>query len=274
MGNIINVGKLNYLNTIIFFLELEAGSGNLRFFNGHPSQLNHMLRNGEIDISPSSSIEFAMRPRQYLVLPDISISSIKHVKSVLLFSKVALSEISSKRIAITTASATSVALLRILLEIFMGHKPDYFPSSSDPYTAYTNADAVLAIGDDALMYNRKIKAEFVYDLGNIWHELTGLPFVFALWIMRRNSFYGNKGGFKQLHQVLLAAKRKFVQNKESYLENVPQNKWMSQEDILLYWQTLNYDLTPLHMESLKKFYELSAKMTFIPKAPHIAVADL
>lgn len=269
------VGKLNYLNTIIFYIEIESALNDLKYFNGNPSTLNMMLRNGEIDLSPSSSIEFAMRHRKYLVLPSLSISSVGEVKSVLLFSKVPLSELNLKKISITSASATSFVLLRIILEKFLSlKKVEYLTSSAPPEHALETSEALLLIGDEALMLSNKLKPNFIYDLGKLWFDLTGLPFVFALWIVRRDSYNIHREKFKQIHNILLKAKQRFLKDKISFLNGLPQLKVIKKEQILDYWETINYDLTEEHIKSINKFYKLSAELNIIPKAPLLAFADV
>lgn len=275
MKNELIAGKLNYLNTIIFYLELESVLNDIKYINGTPSMLNMMLRNGEIDLSPSSSIEFAMRPRTYLVLPDLSISSYGEVKSVLLFSKYPLSGLNFKKISVTSASATSFALIKIILESFLLlKKVEYLTSSAPPAHALKTSDAVLLIGDEALVLMSKLKANFVYDLGKLWFDLTGLPFVFALWIVRRDSYNKNREKFKQIHGALLNAKKRFLKDKNYFLNGLPQLKVIDRAQILDYWETINYDLTEEHIKSINKFYKLSAELNIIPKAPLIALADV
>jgi chorismate dehydratase len=269
------VGKLNYLNTIIFYIELESVLNDIKYTDGTPSMLNKMLRNGEIDLSPSSSIEFAMRPRTYLVLPDLSISSYGEVKSVLLFSKYPLSELNYKKISVTSSSATSYTLIRIILESFLSlKKVEYLTSSAPPAYALRTSDAVLLIGDEALISTKKLKADYVYDLGKLWYDLTGLPFVFALWIARRDSYNQNRERFKQIYNVLLSAKKRFLKDKNYFFNGLPQLKVIDRAQILDYWETINYNLTDEHIKSINKFYELAAQIGIIPRAPLLALADL
>ncbi len=216
-----------------------------------------------------------MRPRTYLVLPDLSISSYGEVKSVLLFSKYPLSGLNFKRISVSSASATSSALIKIILESFLLlKKVEYLTSSAPPEDAWKNSDAVLLIGDEALILTNKLKADFVYDLGKLWFELTGLPFVFALWIVRRDSFNSNRERLKQIYGVLLNAKKRFLKDRNYFLNGLPQLKVMDKTQILDYWNTINYDLTEEHIKSINKFYKLSAELNIIPKAPLLALADV
>lgn len=274
MENQIRAGKLNYLNAIIFYMEMESALNDIKYVDGTPAVLNRLLRKGEIDISPSSSIEFAFSPRTYLVLPDLSISSYGEVKSVLLFSKHSLTGLNLKKIAISSASATSFALLRIILGKFISIKVEYQHTTAHPEDAIRTFDALLLIGDEALNFSKKWRNNFVYDMGKLWQELTGLPFVFALWIIRRDSFARHREKIKKIHEVLLKAKERFAKERESYLKDLPHLKYMDREFILDYWNTINYDLNEEHLRSINKFYELSAELNILPKAPLLAIADV
>src|SRR6266540_2659097 len=96
-----------------------------KLVEGIPTELNRLLYEGKVDVSPSSSIEYAMNPGRYLLLPTLSITSKQKVMSILLESKVPIDELNNKVVAMTTASATSVVLLRILLEVRHNMTPGY-----------------------------------------------------------------------------------------------------------------------------------------------------
>src|SRR5512142_1702546 len=118
-----------------------------KLVEGIPTQLNRMLYEGGVDVSPSSSIEYAMNPGRYLLMPDLSITSKSRVMSILLESKVPVEDLHDRVVALTTASATSVVLLRILLEIRYGINPNYILYEQGAEDPSNQADAVLTIGD-------------------------------------------------------------------------------------------------------------------------------
>ena len=96
-----------------------------KLVEGIPTELNRLLFEGKVDVSPSSSIEYAMNPGRYLLLPNLSITSKNKVMSILLESRVPIEDLDKKVVALTTASATSVVLLRILLEVRYNLDPGY-----------------------------------------------------------------------------------------------------------------------------------------------------
>jgi chorismate dehydratase len=118
-----------------------------KLVEGIPTQLNRMLYEGKVDVSPSSSIEYAMNPGRYIILPGLSITSKKRVMSILLESRVPIEELDKKVVALTTASATSVVLLRILLELHNEVDPGYILYEQGVDNPADRADAMLTIGD-------------------------------------------------------------------------------------------------------------------------------
>ncbi len=115
---------------------------------------------------------------QYRVVSGLCIASKQKVCSVLLFSKRPMLEI--KRVYLTPASLTSKILCKYLLEDVYKLKPQYVESRE-------SADALLLIGDEALYEKRLGRFEYVYDLAEEWHKVYGLPFVFALFLVRKDA---------------------------------------------------------------------------------------
>src|SRR4051794_23046562 len=106
----LRIGKISYVNCAPIFAahkELFPGS-KYDFVEGVPSRLNRLLSQGEIDLCPSSSIEYAQRFRRYYLLPGLSISSFGAVKSVLLFSRIPLESLDGTTVGLTAESDTSV----------------------------------------------------------------------------------------------------------------------------------------------------------------------
>jgi chorismate dehydratase len=184
---VLRVGRIPYANLLpIFHALLESGAPQeAAFVDGHPSDLNRMLRAGELDLSPSSSIEYAMRPELYLLCPGISISCRSSVMSVLLLSNVPLRELPPDPIAVTGTSDTSVMLLEILLRESLGRRNALVRTELPPSEALRRYPAYLAIGDEAIRASVHRTGPHITDLGEWWRNETGKPFVFALWIAAR-----------------------------------------------------------------------------------------
>ncbi|MDY6779176.1 MAG: menaquinone biosynthesis protein, partial [Halobacteria archaeon] len=141
-----------------------------------------MLERGDIDIAPISSIEYARNP-EYYVLPNLSVSSEAEVGSIFLFSERDIEELDDATVALASTSATSVALLRILLSECHGVSPKYVTMEPDVDEMLSEADAGLVIGDHALLAERNNDDPSlrVYDLGREWRDFSGERMVYAVW---------------------------------------------------------------------------------------------
>lgn len=143
-----------------------------------PSRLADLLEAEALDVALVSSVEAFRRP-EVAAVDGIGISADGPVRSVRLLSNVPFSAI--RTVAADEGSLTSVALARILLEAHYGVRPEFLSMPPEPATMLERADAALVIGDIAM---RPYTAEHVLDLGDSWKDLTGLPFVYALWVAR------------------------------------------------------------------------------------------
>ncbi|WP_117238421.1 menaquinone biosynthetic enzyme MqnA/MqnD family protein [Thermus sediminis] len=167
-------------------------------FQAPPTALNRMLLEGELDLSLASSLAYLEHQDQWGLLPDFSVAVLGPVYSVNLFHRVPLEDL--KRVALTGESATSVALLRLLLEE-RGVKPCYERAEGE-LELLQDYEGVLLIGDRAVkVYARLLRGlpetpmdlptrfgeVAVTDLAMAWFRRTRLPFVFAVWAYRRES---------------------------------------------------------------------------------------
>src|SRR5687767_11862294 len=117
----LRLGHIDYSNCLpVHAALLETSPAGIEIINGTPAELNDALAAGEIDVAPASSIEYARHPGRYRVLPGLVIGSYGPVQSIRLESSVHIESLANARVAVPTASATSVVLLRILLELRYG----------------------------------------------------------------------------------------------------------------------------------------------------------
>jgi len=144
-----------------------------------PAKLAELLRRDELDAALVSITEVLLNDR-YDILDGIAIASFGEVYSVLLAHKKPLADV--KEVFCDTASLTSVNLLKVLLAE-RGLKPEFKPLES--YEAAGEKDFVLLIGDRAIEFQRAPHTHEILDLGLVWTELTKLPFVYAVWALRR-----------------------------------------------------------------------------------------
>lgn len=168
------VGSVCYLNAVPLTRGLEK---QVHFTT--PSGLAEMLRRDELDAALVSVTEVLFDDR-YDVLDGIAVASLGEVRSVLLAHRRPLEE--AREVFCDTASLTSVELLRVLLAE-RGLKPEFKPLAG--YDFNVLPDFALLIGDRALDFARASFQHEIWDLGAAWNELTGLPFVYAVWALRR-----------------------------------------------------------------------------------------
>jgi chorismate dehydratase len=267
----LRVGQIEYANCTPLFSALKTHypCSGYRFVGGVPAELNVMLRRGEIDVCPSSSIEYAKNSGNYVLLPDISISSVGPVKSVLLFSRLPIEKLNDRIIGLTTESDTSVNLLRILLARYFCFRNSFERTTLPLPNALEQFSALLLIGDAALREGM-VRSEFhVYDLGELWYEFTGLPFVFALWIATREAAELKVEEMKLLSRELLAAKRIAYDSYGEIAAASSEREWITQESLVAYWRTISYDLTPRHIEGVRAFFSFACELGLLEVEPEI-----
>lgn len=194
----LKLGVIEVLNVLPVHYGILAGKVPVKseIVRGKVTELNEMLNCGDIDISVISSFEYAKNPHLYKILPDLSISADGPVKSIYLFSKKPLHELHGATINLTAFSFTSVHLIQFILQ-------DYDINYVKDGSEHTGE---LLIADDAIRRFYENKDPYVYDLSELWKQKTGLPFVFALWCVRRDVFEKYSDEVHQVHQSLLRSK--------------------------------------------------------------------
>lgn len=282
----IRVGAVNYLNTKPLIEGLAGFSDRIELSLDLPSKLADRLAAGELDVGLIPVIEF-FRAGTYSMIPNVAIGSRGPVLSVTLFSKVPWGEIRS--VALDEGSRTSAALTKILLSSggkFPNLPPEdrntltsgsggsisssrqvgklaatvsyrQLPIDADPESAGT--DAVLLIGD------RAMKAclpsyEYAYDLGQEWTDRTGLPMVFAVWAVRDGVDLGSaETAFVRAKNDGLA-KAGLIAAREAKLLGLDAGYCRR-----YFTNIIHYDLGPVEMAGLNRFYQLAANAGLAPE---------
>jgi len=265
------VGRINYANCAPFFHHLREAGFAGEVIDGVPSQLNRLLAEGMIDISPSSSFEYACNWSRYLLLPGQSISSIGPVSSVLLFSPAELSSLDGVEISITGESATSINLLRILLKEMAGCREVVCrQSQAGGEAAIARGESALLIGDRALRASKQLPEGMrIYDLGALWYLLTGLPFVFALWIVRRDAATGKAKELDSFLRQLTVSRQMAFADLAQLARIAPEKSWYGEQELQTYWRQMSYDLDDMHLQGLELFFALCIKHRLLAAPPEI-----
>jgi chorismate dehydratase len=235
--------------------------------DGPPSAHCAGLKDGSIHLSPASSITFAQKPGAFVLAPDICTSCSFEVRSVKLFSKVPIEDLSHKTVCLTAQSMTSINLLKILLHERFGLEPVYKSGAYEPID-----DACLLIGDQALEENERHRFAYDYDLGALWQDWQKVPFVFGAWIVAKSAL---KPDLEQSLFRYLQATRESV---ERFRENpmAALDKWLARYPVDLprsivenYYSAIDYRFTDERKRSLALFFEHAAALGLIETAPNL-----
>jgi chorismate dehydratase len=264
----LRLGHITYSNCFPVHAGIvDGGMGEgLEVTEGVPGELNALLARGEIDVAPSSSIEFARHAERYLIIPDLVIGSRGAVRSILFLSRVAPEGLAGKTVAMPTSSATSVVLLKILLRVRWGADArfvDFDQARDDPFAG--GADAALFIGDVALRGGLHPEIPYRFDLGEVWWEQTGLPFAFAVW----QAGAGSESALAGLHRTLLASRGYGVTHRAELARRWAGHFGFDAGFLESYWNGLAFDLDLSMIDGLRAFYALAAEIGELPRAPEL-----
>lgn len=261
----LRIGRIAYTNLFPIFYALEHGAdcSGYEFVDGTPAELNRRLWKGDIDISPSSSIEYLRHRDSYTLIDGHSISSFGPVGSVFLFSKRPIEALAGLTIMTTSQSETSVALLSIILKKFYEIDCRLKTTSGDLTEVMREHEACLLIGDDALREALLWPHLSIYDLGDLWYRHTGLPAVFALWIARKNCCVQRPGLLGQFISDLDRSKKAALGS----LKEIAGHSWLTrlipEEEIVAYWKGISYDFLDEHKKGLELFRRYAEELSLL-----------
>jgi chorismate dehydratase len=267
----LRIGRIAYLNVAPYFQYLRQEGFAGEIVAGVPSELNAMLADGSIDACPSSSFEYGLNADDYLLLPGHSISSVGPVHSVLLFTPGPLATLSGSEVAITGESATSINLLKILLKEFCGiNDVSYLVPPGEVEALLNEGQSALLIGDRALAAAQSCPEGFqVTDLGALWYHFTGLPFVFALWILRRQAATKYPEELRALSTQLQSARKYAFYHLPEMALSLSEKTVFTAGQLEAYWGGMSYDLTDGHIEGLRLYFTLCSKYGLLEKVPEL-----
>jgi len=189
MASPVRVGAVRYLNAKPLYYRLSEFAPGVALSMEVPSRLAEQLAAGELDVALIPSVEYLRgASRGYEILPGFAIAARGPVRSVKLFSRTPLDRID--RLALDAGSRTSQALVQVWLDAKHGVRPSVIEELPLGVSALeSTADAVLVIGDRAMKVPDELFHQVV-DLAEAWRDMTGLPFVFALWVVRAGADLG------------------------------------------------------------------------------------
>jgi len=253
------IGMVNYINTapIYEIWKEEVREPQWEVVEAPPARLNRMLAAGELDLGFVSSFEYCARPDKYRILADLSISATGPVGSVFLFSETRPEKLDGQPVLMTGQSDTSVCLLKIVLEEFIGVQPDYyrgevFAEKKDQ----VKPAAILAIGDEALRLRLENRFPVQLDLAEAWYEQTGLPFVFAVCAVREEYLRTDADEARAIHQALLTCRARGLARLPEICDRVARRIPMDCAACSSYLHAMEYDLQFTKQEALGRFFAI------------------
>jgi chorismate dehydratase len=233
------------------FHGLEADVEEVR---GVPTELNAAVMDGQVDVAPISSIEWARNARELRLLRRLCVSSEGAIGSIQLVSARRFSDIRS--VAVTPESATSVVLTKVLL----------------PYAEHValgeDADATLLIGDAALRSSFEDPTPH-YDLGRLWLERTGLPMVFAVWACPDPP----PDGMLELEEALVESVKRARREPNELARKASEEYGYPAGWVARYFEQLRYSFGPRERDGLRHFLELARDAGELDVVPELRFVD-
>jgi chorismate dehydratase len=253
----VRIGMVNFINTAPLYdiWQRTVNRPEWNVVEAAPSVLNRMLYANELDMGLVSSQEYAAHPQDYLLLDDISISASGPVGSVYLFSRCDPSRLVGRTLLLSGQSQTSVSLVKIILEKFYHVVPNYEVGSVLEAQENKDIQAVLAIGDEALLLAQNKAYPHMIDLSKILHEETSLPFVFAIWAIREEFCRRNPEVVMEVHRQLLRCRNEGKQELKNISKRVAPRVSMDAEACYEYLRGIEHDLSPDKKKGLIRFIE-------------------
>jgi chorismate dehydratase len=256
------LGSVPYLNArpLVRAIRERGPEWGLDLTEEVPSRLAEGLESGRYDAALVSSIACLASPG-LCILPDISITTHGPSVSGLLFCKESPEAV--RRLALDVSSRSTVALGQIIMRERFGVAPEPVPSPPDLDAMLDRADAAVMIGDPAMTAHAD--GLLVLDLGALWHELTGEPFVFAVWAAPRSSDLGRLPG------LLIEAKHEGLAQLETIAQEEARRLGLPLDLCRRYLcEVMRYDLGDAEIAGLDRFRQLAIKHGLVSATSRIA----
>ncbi len=253
--NRVRIGMVNFINTAPIYETWKKRShpAHWHVVEAPPSTLNEMLACGELDLGFVSSYEYAVRPQEYRILADLSISANGSVGSVFLFSKVDPKELGEHTVLLSGQSETSISLVKIILEEFYHVTPEYVVGDVTG-NMRTQVAAILAIGDEALRLAAGKEFPYQLDLGEVWCNNTDLPFVFAVCAAREEFCRKSPETVAAIHREFIRCRGEGREKLESICASVAPRIPMHPDECYVYLRAIEYDLGERKQLALERFF--------------------
>ncbi len=247
-----------YLNSEVFYHVLDPDSCEL--VTARPRAMAAAVEAGELDGGPLPVAEIFRQGDQVREVGELGVACHGPALSVLLISDVPVEQLDGQSIAVTDDTATSVQLLRVLSKDLWKIEPELVP----PGIA---ASAKLVIGDEANRLKKLGAAPYIYDLAEVWYEMTSLPFVFAVWVLRSNVTDAQFAAFEKALTDSYCEGRQLV--KEIAAKRT--SEYMSEDEAAAYVRHFTYSIGDGERRGMDEFKRrLEQLPDWRPRAPQVA----
>jgi chorismate dehydratase len=238
-----------------------------------PSRLIGSLLADEVDVALVSTAAVLPQP-ELRILPDMCVASRGPVRSITLYTRCPISEV--RTVALDASSRSGHALTQVLLAEYWERRPSYVTLPPELPAMLEQADAALLIGNPALQANQAIRAgqgvdavREVYDLGEVWDQMTGLPFVYAVWAAPEGP-----RDLDRLTRLLLRSKS-WGLRRRSHLASRGAAELGLPFDVALEYLThsIRYDLGEAERAGMRRFCELAVRHGVLPEGSEVRMFD-
>jgi len=255
-------GRIAYVNVAPVETAFDAGavSRDVDVFGAVPTQLNAAMSEGRLDVGAMSAAHYLAHTDEFERIADLCIAADGPVRTVLLVSPTPPALLGDATVAVTSHSASGRALLAALLSGFRDVRPRY-EIVGDALAAARAGRPALVIGDDALSVRAELPPAQVHDLGEAWRAWTGLPFVFAVWAVRRETLAAHPAEVAALTRALVAARDWGEAHREAVIDAAVAAKPFHRALYDDYFTRLSYRLDERAEQGLERFATL-----FMPPA--------
>lgn len=267
----IRIGHNANTNMLPLFHFLPRDRADWELVPAEPAGHNVMLAGGQIDMAPISLFSYGEHWDGYRILSNLSVSVRGRVGSILLFSKFPLEQLNGKTIALTTNSATSVNLTKIILQGFYGLTPIYQPMSGGLNAMLAEAEAALLIGDQAIRAAAGRFTGSVYDLGEEWLHHTGLPMTYSVWAFPQELLAVQAEEVREVHQLLLASKARSL----TRMNEIVAACLAMVGETPLFWQNyfshFRYDLDQELLAGVEHYFDWCVRLGLLSERPRLNI---
>lgn len=266
------MGHIQFLNCVPLYWGLARTGAllDLELTKDTPDKLNEQLVRGQLDIGPISLMEYLRHAGELIALPDIAVGCDGPVMSCVIVSQLPLDRLDGQRVALGSTSRTSVRLAELLLAEQYGVRPDYYSCPPDLALMMQEAQAAVLIGDAALrasLHDAPRLGLEVHDLGTMWKQWTGLPFVFAVFAARRDYLAAHPYAVHDVHEAMLASRDLSLEEVDKVAEQAARWEAFDQDVLRRYFTTLDFSLGAPQLRGIAEF----ARRAGLPPAAHVTL---